>query len=639
MGCASSKVLTLDQGDGPTLIKRNLANNNTAAAAATATPVSTKDGSEIAGRRRRHHFESMTEDQLIHKGIACVQEASVTKDKFRRERQLKKAKGLLMEALQRQQGRDRPVSGNEKPREGDAVTVHLAAVLLSLGEDPDDVRRMLGMSTPRKSPSTLQTMSTVDSAASYTATAAASPDLRSSPGTPDVFRHRQQQQQQLAAAARQVSVQLLDEDGQLESATTRDVHNTQNAGPGRIAAVRSEVSYEPEEPPQSSPPLPNCAPSDVLLKYHAFMQNCPSPAAFSPAPSRYGSESESLQIWVDQRRGAGSRRDDSAVGTPCGWYADEDESEVLPMDESASVIEFDPDNDEPLSDEKCDELLSEIVSQAGSSIGHSPASSVGSDWQSADFDPLLLDNRDKSLSVYLHCGITGELLSRFDIPLQDERSIDQLYSDLEDSLQQNCGLGLSETHWVRENQKIRCDKRMLVSALSPTGHCELRMCTVPKTPPAEMDIYSGGAQGSSIRLKSLIPHSLSPGRVATLTTTPLRRGLDYSVVLVSQMDSGNSCWLSGKSLLIDHKLGVIQFALSDMQIKSLLRRTQDGLFDVYLVVDGSLRSENRRTVVVVDNSGFTPNAQTGDGDVSDGDSSDSCDSSDVASWAEFDPIL
>mmetsp|Transcript_25434 Transcript_25434/g.21766 ORF Transcript_25434/g.21766 Transcript_25434/m.21766 type:complete len:106 (-) Transcript_25434:277-594(-) len=50
------------------------------------------------------------------------------------------------------------------------LTVHLAAVLLSLGEDPDDVRRMLGMSTPRKSPATLQTMSTVDSA-SYTATA------------------------------------------------------------------------------------------------------------------------------------------------------------------------------------------------------------------------------------------------------------------------------------------------------------------------------------------------------------------------------------------------------------------------------------------------------------------------------------
>ncbi|KAF4685831.1 hypothetical protein FOZ60_006067 [Perkinsus olseni] len=586
------------------------------------------DHTEELPSRSPPAFESMTEDELIHKGIACVQEASVTKEKFRRERQLKKAKAMLMEALQRQRQRMATDNGDHvaTPREGDAVTVHLAAVLLSLGEDPDDVRKMLGMSTPRKgtAANALQTMSTVDSS---TGTILPSPECccptpaTTATASPNGGKRDEH-------SRRVVSVKLLEDEEQLES-EKRDIlhtqsvvllgvndatfffkHSVQNPTPEElkctagwlvgpppaagapIRAVGSEVSYEPQESPPTSPPLPNCAP-DVLLKYHTLMQSCPSPAAFSPVPSRPGSESDSLQIWVDQRRG--SHRSESIDETPCGWYGEDDDSGI-DQDDSASAIEFDPDNDEPLSDEKCDELLSEIVSQAGSSIGYSPASSVGSDWQSADFDPLLLDNSDKSLSVFLHSGITGELMSKFDIPLRSESSIDQLYDDLEDALQQNCGLGLSETHWVRDNQKIRCDKRMLVSALSPTGQCQLRMCTVPKTPPAEMDVYTGGSQGAGIRLKSLAPHSVSPGRLATLVSTPLRRSLDYAVVLVSQMDSGNSCWLSGKALFIDHKEGVIQFTLTEAQVKSLLRRTQDGLpRRVYLVVDGSPARENRRT--------------------------------------------
>ncbi|KAF4660272.1 hypothetical protein FOL46_006203 [Perkinsus olseni] len=658
MGCASSKEWADSSAMMPALSQQLQQRDNKirrpSDAGRLTTPASTRDarspdngahqprgrteGQDARrGSRSPPAFESMTEDELIHKGIACVQEASVTKEKFRRERQLKKAKAMLMEALQRQRQRTATDNGDHvaTPREGDAVTVHLAAVLLSLGEDPDDVRKMLGMSTPRKgtAANALQTMSTVESS---TGTILPSPECccptpattatGASPNGGKIDEHPR----------RVVSVKLLEDEEQLGS-EKRDILHTQSVGPpppagASIRAVGSEVSYEPQESPPTSPPLPNCAP-DVLLKYHTLMQSCPSPAAFSPVPSRLGSESDSLQILVDQRRG--SHRSESIDETPCGWYGEDDDSGI-DQDDSASAIEFDPDNDEPLSDEKCDELLSEIVSQAGSSIGYSPASSVGSDWQSADFDPLLLDNSDKSLSVFLHSGITGELMSKFDIPLGSESSIDQLYDDLEDALQQNCGLGLSETHWVRDNQKIRCDKRMLVSALSPTGQCQLRMCTVPKTPPAEMDVYTGGSQGAGIRLKSLAPHSVSPGRLATLVSTPLRRSLDYSVVLVSQMDSGNSCWLSGKALFIDHKEGVIQFTLTEAQVKSLLRRTQDGLFDVYLVVDGSLRSENRRTVVVIENSGVVPGSRAGD----DGDTdSSSCDSSDVASWAEFDPIL
>ncbi|KAF4657003.1 hypothetical protein FOL47_008644 [Perkinsus chesapeaki] len=545
-------------------------------------------------------IELLTEDQLIHKGIACAQAASVTKDETKRVKQLKEAKRFLMAALDRQQKSDNV--SRLQPSSADAVSFHLAAVLLSLGEDPVEVRKRLSippLSTPTNNNDKESGMLMSPGFCPTPATTA-----ESSPGPEsDVYGEQ----------GGEVSVQLL---GDTEmSPEQRTISRTQNSC--IIEAVGSKVSYRPAVMPEKSPPLPSCAP-DVLVKYHSFMQAVPSPAAFSPVPSQQGSEVGSLQIRVDRRHRSLSRQHSGMVAAGCGGY--DDDCCIDSECGDNSVIDFDPDNDEPLSDEKCDELLSEIVSEAGSSLGHSPGTTPSSEWNISDFNPLLKGNRSRSLTVFMHSGITGEMISKFEISLVDKSSIDQLYAALEASLQRECGLGISETHW--------------------SGNCELRMCTVPKTPPAEMDIYtSRAAPEGSIRLKSLTPHTLCPGRIGMLNTNPLRRGLDYSVVLVSQMDSGNSCWLSGKSLLIDHKLGVIQFALSDMQIKSLLRRTQDGLFDVYLVVDGSLRSENRRTVVVVDNSGVTPNAQTGDGDVSDGDSSDSCDTSDVASWAEFDPIL
>ncbi|KAF4691610.1 hypothetical protein FOZ60_015190 [Perkinsus olseni] len=584
MGCTTSRHDALDEPLGN---DKNKKRNPTAATTTTAAAafsmrhlprnVNAPESAQNSKTKGRHTLEMLTEDELIHKGIACAQAASVTKDATRRLERLEEAKLMLMEALSRQQARN-------------------------------DV----------SSPGFCPTPAT---------TAANSPDGYCGN----------------------------DATGQRSGAEERE-------GRG-IEVVGSRVSYEPKEAPQRSPPLPSCAP-DVLLKYQSLMQTCSSPAAFSPVVSLMGSDADSLQIMVDCRHRSISRHGDRDF---YGHGAYDDEDGV--MDESASVLDFDPDNDEPLSDEKCDEVLSEIVSQAGSSMGHSPASSAGSEWNISDFNPLLVENRSKSLVVFMHSGITGELVSKFEITLADKKSIEQLYTALEISLQRECGLGLAETHWVHDNRRIRCDKRMLLSALAPAGHCELRMCTVPKTPPAEMDIYAS-RNSEGIRLKSLAPHTLSPDRTATLYSSVLgtfegsysggrgfepRGGLAkspanlahvamsaaprprlLSSVLVSQMDSGNSCWLSGKALFIEHAEGVIQFALTEAQVKSLLRRTQDGLFDVYLVVDGSLRSENRRTVVVIENSGVVPGSRAGD----DGDTdSSSCDSSDVASWAEFDPIL
>lgn len=59
-----------------------------------------------------------------------------------------------------------------------------------------------------------------------------------------------------------------------------------------------------------------------------------------------------MGIQVDQRRGTGSRRDGSIDETPCGWYGEyDDDDSGIGQDDSVSAIEFDPDNDEPLSDE------------------------------------------------------------------------------------------------------------------------------------------------------------------------------------------------------------------------------------------------------------------------------------------------
>ncbi|KAF4654529.1 hypothetical protein FOZ61_008193, partial [Perkinsus olseni] len=337
-----------------------------------------------------------------------------------------------------------------------------------------------------------------------------------------------------------VSVQLLG-DSEI-SPQHRAVLRTQN---GRdIEAVGSRVSYEPKEAPQRSPPLPSCAP-DVLLKYQSLMQTCSSPAAFSPVVSLMGSDADSLQIMVDCRHRSISRHGDRDF---YGHGAYDDEDGV--MDESASVLDFDPDNDEPLSDEKCDEVLSEIVSRAGSSMGHSPASSAGSEWNISDFNPLLVENRSKSLVVFMHSGITGELVSKFEISLRDKKSIEQLYTALEISLQRECGLGLSETHWVHDNRRIRCDKRMLLSALAPAGHCELRMCTVPKTPPAEMDIYAS-RNSEGIRLKSLAPHTLSPDRTATLYSRSDPNSEVSQAVALSLSSALVACWVRSRALVLE----------------------------------------------------------------------------------------
>mmetsp|Transcript_10389 Transcript_10389/g.8675 ORF Transcript_10389/g.8675 Transcript_10389/m.8675 type:complete len:96 (-) Transcript_10389:5-292(-) len=61
MGCASSKDVTLDKGNGPIMIRTKPTATN--AAAASATPVSTKDGSDIAGRRRYSGGSSSTEQR------------------------------------------------------------------------------------------------------------------------------------------------------------------------------------------------------------------------------------------------------------------------------------------------------------------------------------------------------------------------------------------------------------------------------------------------------------------------------------------------------------------------------------------------------------------------------------------------
>ncbi|KAF4724977.1 hypothetical protein FOZ63_027826, partial [Perkinsus olseni] len=581
MGCTTSRHDALDEplGNGK---KRNPTATTTTTAAAFSMRhlprnANAPESAQNSKTKGRHTLEMLTEDELIHKGIACAQAASVTKDATRRLERLEEAKLMLMEALSRQQARNDVSSPSAKMKlnssvNPDPVSVHLAAVLVSLGESPAEVRKRLSI-PPLSTP-----MNLTDKGGG----ALSSPGFCPTPATtaansPDGYCGNDPIGQRSGAEEREVvSVQLLG-DSEI-SPQHRAVLRTQN-GRG-IEVVGSRVSYEPKEAPQRSPPLPSCAP-DVLLKYQSLMQTCSSPAAFSPVVSLMGSDADSLQIMVDCRHRSISRHGDRDF---YGHGAYDDEDGV--MDESASVLDFDPDNDEPLSDEKCDEVLSEIVSQAGSSMGHSPASSAGSEWNISDFNPLLVENRSKSLVVFMHSGITGELVSKFEITLAGKKSIEQLYTALEISLQRECGLGLAETHWVHDNRRIRCDKRMLLSALAPAGHCELRMCTVPKTPPAEMDIYAS-RNSEGIRLKSLAPHTLSPDRTATLYSSPLRRGLDYSVVLVSQMDSGNSCWLSGKALFIEHAEGVIQFALTEAQVKSLLRRTQDGLFDVYLVVDGS----------------------------------------------------
>ncbi|KAF4652223.1 hypothetical protein FOL46_009858, partial [Perkinsus olseni] len=157
MGCTTSRHDALDEPLGN---DKNKKRNPTATTAAAFSMrhlpgnASAPGSAQNSKTKGRHTLEMLTEDELIHKGIACAQAASVTKDATRRLQRLEEAKLMLMEALSRQQARNDSPSAKMKLNSSvnpDPVSVHLAAVLVSLGESPAEVRKRLSippLSTP-----------------------------------------------------------------------------------------------------------------------------------------------------------------------------------------------------------------------------------------------------------------------------------------------------------------------------------------------------------------------------------------------------------------------------------------------------------------------------------------------------------
>jgi hypothetical protein len=120
----------------------------------------------------------------------------------------------------------------------------------------------------------------------------------------------------------------------------------------------------------------------------------------------------------------------------------------------------------------------------------------------------------------------------------------------------------------------------------------LLLCTVPKQPPSELPVVKG------IRIKNMSPTQVPCGVVMNvrlqLDTTLLEEGHDYSAAFTHQWS--NMTYTAAASLLQGQR--GVELTVPWQMLAAASHSTTEGLYDVHLIVDSSLRSENRRTLTV-----------------------------------------
>jgi hypothetical protein len=219
----------------------------------------------------------------------------------------------------------------------------------------------------------------------------------------------------------------------------------------------------------------------------------------------------------------------------------------------------------------------------------------------ADFTPAGAMTSDDALDVRIRNGVNGEEEARFTMHMDACFSEHQFLQMLERLLQHRVGHKLSDLSWLRPQAEGRferrpCDANMLEElfmegALRGKGPTVLRLCTVPVTPPSELP-------SSKIRLHRLVPDRVAPCRRSVPTDLRLETSLladnrTYSVAFTHQWS--NMTYMAEASLLPGRR-GVN--LVVPPQILSMNSSNTEGLYDVHLVVDHAMRSENRRGFTV-----------------------------------------
>lgn len=223
---------------------------------------------------------------------------------------------------------------------------------------------------------------------------------------------------------------------------------------------------------------------------------------------------------------------------------------------------------------------------AGNSLTMSPC---GSDAEMEDKNSLL---------VRILSPVDGKEELRFRCPLEAD-SEQQFLATLDRLCTQHVGQPLAGLNWlIRENeafdrwQRRKCDVRMVedlfdewqLAAKDNTKGAVLYLCTIPAQPASELP-------RGKVRLKRLTPGRVSHPTAVQLETTALEVGPAYSLAFTSQW---SNMTYSAEATVLPNKKGVE--ALVPWQMFSV--SSNEGLYDVHLVIDRSYRSKNHQTLTV-----------------------------------------
>jgi len=235
------------------------------------------------------------------------------------------------------------------------------------------------------------------------------------------------------------------------------------------------------------------------------------------------------------------------------------------------------------------------------------------------------------LNVRIINGVSGEEELHFVVPLHlAAASEKQLYENIDRLCQEHAGQALATLSWLHKAesgsrlQRRHCGIGMIEKLLgdgapiaqSPSASpLELLLCTVPAQPPSELP-------AARVRLRSVAPSYVQLGTLSSpapitavrLETSQLDASCGYSVAFTHQWSNITH---KADATLLPNGNGVKAIVPPAMLAPSP-GAGNDGLYDVYLVVDDSYRSGNRRTLTVV--------------------SADELSSSSTAGSSTFDPI-
>lgn len=209
---------------------------------------------------------------------------------------------------------------------------------------------------------------------------------------------------------------------------------------------------------------------------------------------------------------------------------------------------------------------------------------------------------DSNVSVHVLNGVTGDEEVRFFVPVEVAYSEKHFLSMLDRLCKQHAGQTLSDLNWLSQSrpgarlQRRKCDlslvEELFTDRASGSGSKGrvLMLCTVPVRPPSELP-------ACKVRLRNLVPDRAILGTplpvCLRLDTSLLDAGRKHAVAFTHQWS--NRTYSAEADVLTNQRGVEVQVP---WQILAAAGQNTDGLYDVHLVIDRSVRSENRKTLTV-----------------------------------------